>query len=192
MATLLYRLGKTAYRRWPVFIAAWLVALIGVAALAGTVSKPMVDTLLDPGHPLAQGAGPAEGAVHRTPRTPRTRPSVTVVVAAPEGHTSAEPAYVDQRRRPGRRPRSPCRRCRGRSWPTRCRRPTRSTSRPSRAPRSPAARPTPPRAERQDAVAAEPGQPGGHHRLDLRRRSRSPTCEPATQEKLLDVAGHGA
>ena len=27
MATFLYRLGKTAYRRWPLFLAAWLVAL---------------------------------------------------------------------------------------------------------------------------------------------------------------------
>ncbi len=26
MATLLYRLGKTAYRRWPIFLAAWLIA----------------------------------------------------------------------------------------------------------------------------------------------------------------------
>ena len=40
MATLLYRLGKTAYRRWPAFIAAWLVALIGFAALAGAIHKP--------------------------------------------------------------------------------------------------------------------------------------------------------
>ena len=51
MATLLYRLGKTAYRRWPAFIAAWLVALIGFAALAGAIHKPEVDTFSIPGIP---------------------------------------------------------------------------------------------------------------------------------------------
>lgn len=34
MATLLYRLGRTAYRRWPIAIAAWLVALIAVGTLS--------------------------------------------------------------------------------------------------------------------------------------------------------------
>ena len=43
MATLLHRLGKTAYRRWPFFIAAWLIAFVAVGVFAGTMSKPMTD-----------------------------------------------------------------------------------------------------------------------------------------------------
>jgi len=49
MATLLYRLGKTAYRRWPLFIAGWLVALVGLGAVAGYLSKPMSNTFSIPG-----------------------------------------------------------------------------------------------------------------------------------------------
>ena len=93
MATLLYRLGKTAYRRWPVFIAAWLLALIGFGTLAVSVSKPMADTFSIPGIPslkaqdtqkeLFPGTGNAEDQA-----------SVNVVVAAPEGHTLKEPKYA--------------------------------------------------------------------------------------------------
>ena len=41
MATLLHRLGKTAYRRWPVFLLAWLVAFVAVGTFAATMAKPM-------------------------------------------------------------------------------------------------------------------------------------------------------
>ncbi len=51
MATHLYRLGRTAYRRWPYFIAAWLVALVAVGGVATTISKPMVDSFSIPGIP---------------------------------------------------------------------------------------------------------------------------------------------
>ena len=147
MATLLYRLGKTAYRRWPVFVAAWLVALIGVAALAGTVSKPMVDTFSIPGIPSLK-AQDLQKELFADTANAEDQAGVTVVVAAPEGHTLREPAYADQvdawstTSRPFRR----CRRC---SWPTRCRRPTCSTPRRWRPPRRRASRPTRPRPTRR-------------------------------------------
>jgi len=54
MASLLYRLGRTAYRRWPVFIAGWVILLVGFGAVALGVSKPMVDTFSIPGIPSLQ------------------------------------------------------------------------------------------------------------------------------------------
>ncbi len=93
MATLLYRLGKTAYRRWPAFIAAWLVALIGVAALAGAVSKPMVDTFSIPGIPSLK-AQDLQKELFADTKNAEDQAGVTVVVAAPEGHTLREKAYT--------------------------------------------------------------------------------------------------
>lgn len=49
MASLLYRLGHAAYRRWPIFIAAWAIVLVGFGAVAVGVSKPMVDKFSIPG-----------------------------------------------------------------------------------------------------------------------------------------------
>jgi RND superfamily putative drug exporter len=92
VATLLYRLGKTAYRRWPIFLAAWLVALIGVGAVAGALSKPMSDSFSIPGiasveaAELQQELFPDAAAVDA--------PTGTIVVAAPEGHTLAEQPYA--------------------------------------------------------------------------------------------------
>ncbi|HTW17628.1 MAG TPA: MMPL family transporter [Nocardioides sp.] len=95
MATLLHRLGKTAYRRWPFFIAAWLIAFLAVGIFAGTMSKPMTDAFSIPGIPSEKAADmQAElfpGAVDAFDQA-----SVKVVVAAPEGHTLDEPEYADQ------------------------------------------------------------------------------------------------
>ena len=95
MATLLYRLGKTAYRRWPVFIAAWLVALIGLGALAGVISKPMVDTFSIPGIPSLK-AQDTQKELFPDAKNAEDLASVRVVVAAPEGHTLREATYADQ------------------------------------------------------------------------------------------------
>jgi putative drug exporter of the RND superfamily len=92
MATLLYRIGKTAYRRWPIFLAAWIVAMIGIGTIAATMSKPMTDSFSIPGIPSEEAADlqeelfpDAKGAFDQA--------TVNVVVAAPEGHTLDEPAY---------------------------------------------------------------------------------------------------
>ena len=93
MATLLYRLGKTAYRRWPIFLAAWVFALVALGAGAGLLSKPMSDTFSIPGvesvetAELQQDLFPDSAAVDA--------PSATIVVAAPEGSTLSDEPYAD-------------------------------------------------------------------------------------------------
>ncbi|HWC23152.1 MAG TPA: MMPL family transporter [Flexivirga sp.] len=92
MASLLYRLGHTAYRRWPMFIAAWAIVLVGFGALAIGVSKPMVDKFSIPGIPslqaqtMQQKLFPGTGDV-------QDQAAATVVVSAPEGHTLQETKY---------------------------------------------------------------------------------------------------
>ncbi|WP_286930792.1 MULTISPECIES: MMPL family transporter [Aeromicrobium] len=90
MATLLYRLGKTAYRRWPIFIAAWLIALIGLGAVAGYLSKPMSNTFSIPGIESVEAAELQQELFPDA--APVDAPSATIVLAAPEGEQlSAEP-----------------------------------------------------------------------------------------------------
>ncbi|MBW6434967.1 MMPL family transporter [Actinoplanes hulinensis] len=93
MASLLYRLGKTAYRRWPLVLVAWLVALIGVGAVATTMSQPMSDQFSIPGIPsekatdLQQQLFPGSGSAI-------DEASVSIVVAAPEGSKLADEPYA--------------------------------------------------------------------------------------------------
>ncbi len=92
MATLLYRIGKTAYRRWPVFIAAWIVAIISVGIFASTMSKPMTDTFSIPGIP-SETAADLQAELFPGSKDALDEASVNVVVAAPQGHTLDEPTY---------------------------------------------------------------------------------------------------
>jgi RND superfamily putative drug exporter len=89
MATLLYRLGKTAYRRWPFFIAGWLIAMIAVGTVAGTLSKPMSDSFSIPGIP-SERAADLQSALFPGSQDAFDQASVKVVVAAPKGKTLAE------------------------------------------------------------------------------------------------------
>ena len=91
MATLLYRLGKTAYRRWPLFIAAWLIAMIGVVSVAGAFSKPMSDAFSIPGIPSERAADLQSELFAGAPDA-FDQASVKVVVAAPEGELLSDPA----------------------------------------------------------------------------------------------------
>ncbi|HEY1135387.1 MAG TPA: MMPL family transporter [Nocardioides sp.] len=95
MATLLYRLGKTAFRRWPAFLGVWVVALVAVGATALTIAQPTSSTFTIPGIPseraseLQQELFPdAEDAMNDT--------SVTVVVAVPEGEALTDAPYADR------------------------------------------------------------------------------------------------
>ena len=74
MATLLYRLGKTAYRRWPIFLAAWIIAMVGVGAFAATMSKPMTDAFSIPGIPSERRLT-SRPSCSPAPSTPSTRPT---------------------------------------------------------------------------------------------------------------------
>ena len=95
MATLLARLGTTAYRRWPVFLAAWLVAMIGVGALTAAFAKPMNDSFSIPGIPSERAADMQSelfpGAVDAFDRA-----TVQVVVAAPEGRALTDVGVAAQ------------------------------------------------------------------------------------------------
>ena len=97
MATLLHRLGTTAYRRWPFFLAGWLVALLAVGTVAATLSKPMSDAFSIPGIPSEQAAD-LQSELFPGTTDAFDQATVTVVVAAPEGQRLAEPenaAVVD-------------------------------------------------------------------------------------------------
>ena len=113
MATLLYRLGKTAYRRWPLFIAGWLVALIAVGTVAGALLQADDRRLLDPGHPVGEGRRPAGRALPRLRRRLRPGHASPSSSPRPRGTRSPSRRTPTGRRRPGRRPRRRCRR-----WPT--------------------------------------------------------------------------
>jgi len=93
MATLFYRLGKTAFRRWPFFIAAWLVAMVAVGAVAGTMSKPMTDSFSIPGIP-SEKAADIQAELFPGATDAFDQASVNVIVAAPKGHSLEEPAYA--------------------------------------------------------------------------------------------------
>ena len=90
MATLLARLGTTAYRRWPFFIAAWVVVLAVIIGLAAAFSKPMSDNFTIPGIPSEQAAD-LQAELFPGATSAFDQADVNVVVQAPEGETLAEP-----------------------------------------------------------------------------------------------------
>jgi RND superfamily putative drug exporter len=92
MATLLQRLGKTAYRRWPLFIAGWLALLVVVAGSAASFSKPFNDSFSIPGIPSAK-ADALQSQLFPGSRDAFSAADVAVVVGAPKGHTLAEARY---------------------------------------------------------------------------------------------------
>lgn len=95
MATLLHRLGTTAYRRWPAFIAVWLIAMFAVGTLAATMSKPMTDSFSIPGIP-SEKAADLQAELFPDAVAAFDQATVTVVVAAPEGATLSDPPYAGQ------------------------------------------------------------------------------------------------
>lgn len=95
MATLLYRLGKTAYRRWPLFIAGWVLLLVSVGAFAAGFSKPFSDSFSIPGIPSEEAAD-LQAELFPDTRDAFDEATVNVVVAAPEGHTIDEQPYADR------------------------------------------------------------------------------------------------
>ncbi len=90
MATLLYRLGKTAYRKWPFFVAAWLITLITVVSVASAFSKPMSDSFSIPGIP-SEKAADLQSELFPGATDAFDQASVKVIVAAPKGENLADP-----------------------------------------------------------------------------------------------------
>ena len=92
MATLLYRLGRTAYRRWPLVMVGWLVVLAVVGTVAATMSRPTVDSFSIPGIP-SEKAQQLQSELFPSSVDAFDTSDVSVVVAAPKGHTLSEPRY---------------------------------------------------------------------------------------------------
>jgi len=80
MATALYRLGRTAFRRRKAVLAAWLAALVGMFAAAATLSGETTDSATMPGTESQQAADLLE---QRLPQA--NGASGRIVFAAPEG-----------------------------------------------------------------------------------------------------------
>ncbi|OFE19086.1 hypothetical protein BA895_02225 [Humibacillus sp. DSM 29435] len=91
MATRLYRLGRLAFRRWPIFIVVWLIALVGIAGVSSAISKPMQDEFSIPGIPSEQ-AQTLQQELFPGAKSAYDGATGTLVIAAPEGQTLAEPS----------------------------------------------------------------------------------------------------
>ncbi|KAA1420192.1 MMPL family transporter [Nocardioides humilatus] len=94
MARMLYRLGTTAFRRWPLFIAGWLLFAVALGSIAAGFGKPMVDSFSIPGIP-SEKAADLQQELFPEAGDAFDDATVNVVVAAPEGHTLAEKKYAD-------------------------------------------------------------------------------------------------
>lgn len=95
MATLLYRLGRTAYRRWPVVILAWVFALSGIAAFSASESRPYTDSVSIPGIP-AEEATDLQAELFPDAGSALDEASVSIVVAAPEGEKLSDEPYASK------------------------------------------------------------------------------------------------
>ena len=93
MARLLSKLGSTAYRRWPIFISAWLLIAVVVGALAGTVAKPFNDEFSIPGIP-SEKAAQIQKELFPESGDAFDDASVNVVLGAREGHTLDDATYA--------------------------------------------------------------------------------------------------
>ena len=95
MAHLLYRLGRTAYRKWPFFLVGWLVAVLAVGGFAAAKSKPMTSEFTIPGIPSLKAA---ETQKELFPEAKPADKQVNgqIVLQAPAGHTLAEHPYKTQ------------------------------------------------------------------------------------------------
>lgn len=93
MATYLYRLGRTAYRRWPAFLAGWLVLVVASIALASAISQPTTDSFSLPDIPSQQAAD-LQAELFPDSANPLEEANVNVVVAAPEDAQITEEPYA--------------------------------------------------------------------------------------------------
>ncbi|CAB4751344.1 unannotated protein [freshwater metagenome] len=92
MATLLHRLGTTAFRHWPRFIAGWLVLLIALGAFAAAFSKPLSENFTIPGIPSEEAAD-IQSELFAGSESAFDAANVNVVVQAPEGATLDQPRW---------------------------------------------------------------------------------------------------
>lgn len=93
MATLLYRLGKTAFRRWPIFLSGWVVLVLAVGGFAAAFSQPTSESFSIPGIPSEEAAD-LQAELFPGSQDAFDQATVNVVVAAPEGERIDEQPYA--------------------------------------------------------------------------------------------------
>ncbi|MFL0579973.1 MMPL family transporter [Dietzia sp. 179-F 9C3 NHS] len=92
MATLLYRIGRGAYQRWYVVIAAWLGLLALVAGLAAAFSAPAASSFSIPGIPSERAQTLlTERFPAASDGDPQTEPTFTVVIATEDASPLTTP-----------------------------------------------------------------------------------------------------
>jgi RND superfamily putative drug exporter len=94
MATLLYRLGKHAYRRWPVFLSGWVVLVLAVGGFAAAFAQPTTESFSIPGIPSEEAAD-LQAELFPGSQDAFDQATVNVVVAAPEGERIDQQPYAD-------------------------------------------------------------------------------------------------
>ncbi|MBF4163671.1 MMPL family transporter [Nocardioides acrostichi] len=92
MATLLARLGTTAYRRWYYFMLAWVVLLVLIGGIAAGFSKPLSSEVSIPGIP-SQKAADLQTELFPGSESAFDQANVNVVVQAPEGQKLTQAKY---------------------------------------------------------------------------------------------------
>ena len=92
---MLYRLGRTAYKKWPFFLLAWLIVAVGVGTIASTQSRPMSSTFSIPGIPSLKAAD-MQKELFPNQTSADKQVNGQIVVKAPAGHTLAEEPYKSQ------------------------------------------------------------------------------------------------
>ena len=91
MASFLYRLGSTAYRRsWP-FLAFWLILLLAVGGLAGAFAQKPSSTFTIPGLDSVVTMEKMQ-EIFPAAEDPTNAPTGNIVIQAPDGATLTDPA----------------------------------------------------------------------------------------------------
>ena len=91
MASFLYRLGSTAYRRsWPV-LAFWLILLLAVGGLAGAFAQKPSSTFTIPGLDSVVTMEKVQ-EIFPAAEDPTNAPTGNIVIKSPDGATLTDPA----------------------------------------------------------------------------------------------------
>ena len=91
MASFLYRLGSTAYRRsWP-FLAFWLILLLAVGGLAGAFAQKPSSTFTIPGLDSVVTMEKVQ-EIFPAAEDPTNAPTGNIVIKSPDGATLTDPA----------------------------------------------------------------------------------------------------
>ena len=95
MAHFLYRLGRTAYRKWPIFLLTWLIAAVGLGTIAATQARPMTNQFTIPGIPSLQAAQTQKSLFPGQKAADKQVPG-QLVLKAPAGKTLDQEPYKSQ------------------------------------------------------------------------------------------------